>query len=537
MKKIIFMLISACLLLVLNLSSTQVRKAVVVADKANIYAEPNSRSYLIETVNKGTILTLFQAGKIRNEWYYVTFRSSKKNCKVSGFVHSLLIEFFEGSKRDLQFEANLKADSRKKRDNLSLKKKNALLIEKKKDQKTFLDKMTVLPTSLFKREFVSLDPAPHTLARTFPSLKSFTQKKESYQNIIATALPSLRLHLNKLPFAFREGNQLVFRRAVKSPGEIEVNRFFKTAKKDEKNKIQTKLIEVSLDCNQKTPLETKENLFKDLKIPAFSEDEDAFFLKIVDFPQALERRELTSLKARNYFRARPFLALRAANQEKEVIEKETKILPSSSGLVEHFSAEKFKEEKDFSPFPQNRKRGKKANQPIIQKKLHPFAVKINKKKYYPFSLGIGYGQSQGGLGIFIQFNTKRGISIHGGAGYYPSSFIYSSSNWVKSVVLFSGGIKYYLPLKMDPIAFYFDLQLGGLGVEAAQIFKEIWYYSFVYDYRQKTLWGVAILSGAELRLGRVGLNGALGLAHNLNRVEWLQQNIFLTIDFGFLFYF
>jgi len=90
---------------------------------------------------------------------------------------------------------------------------------------------------------------------------------------------------------------------------------------------------------------------------------------------------------------------------------------------------------------------------------------------------------------------------------------------------------------MDPIAFYFDLQLGGLGVEAAQIFKEIWYYSFVYDYRQKTLWGVAILSGAELRLGRVGLNGALGLAHNLNRVEWLQQNIFLTIDFGFLFYF
>jgi len=92
MKKIIFLLFSVWLLTA-NLFSSQGKKAVVMAEKADIYAEPDRSSYLIETVTKGTVLTLFQSEKIKDEWYYITFRSKKKSFRISGFVQEVLIEF------------------------------------------------------------------------------------------------------------------------------------------------------------------------------------------------------------------------------------------------------------------------------------------------------------------------------------------------------------------------------------------------------------------------------------------------------------
>lgn len=158
-------------------------------------------------------------------------------------------------------------------------------------------------------------------------------------------------------------------------------------------------------------------------------------------------------------------------------------------------------------------------------------------KFRLITFGIGYGQSHGGAGGFIQFNTKAGLSFHGGIGYFPAYLIYSGSDWVRSTMLFSGGLKYYLPLRVNPLSLYLDLQFCGIGVEAAHIFSGVFYNGPLFDNVQKTLWGPSLLGGVEVKMGRIGLNGALGFSYNITEAEWLDQTIFLTFDFGLLIYF
>jgi len=108
---------------------------------------------------------------------------------------------------------------------------------------------------------------------------------------------------------------------------------------------------------------------------------------------------------------------------------------------------------------------------------------------------------------------------------------------VKGKMLFSGGLKYYIPLKTDPLHFYLDLQYCGIGVEAARVFSGKFYNGPLFDNVQKTLWGPSFFCGIEAKMGLIGFNGALGLSYNTTEAEWLDQNIFLTFDFGLLLYF
>jgi hypothetical protein len=153
------------------------------------------------------------------------------------------------------------------------------------------------------------------------------------------------------------------------------------------------------------------------------------------------------------------------------------------------------------------------------------------------TFGLGYGSSFGGAGGFIQFNTKAGISLHGGVGMYPTEFIYSGTDWVKNEVLYSVGVKYYLPFNTRSFAPYIDLQYGGLSVEAAQVVIGIWEYSYVVSHEQKSLWGPSFLGGAEIRFGRFGLNGAVGVSYNLTDWQYLDQKLFFTFDAGLVIYF
>jgi hypothetical protein len=153
------------------------------------------------------------------------------------------------------------------------------------------------------------------------------------------------------------------------------------------------------------------------------------------------------------------------------------------------------------------------------------------------TFGFGYGPSFGGAGGFLQLNTKFGLALHGGVGMYPTKIIYSGTDWVKNELLYSGGIKYYLPFKSGSFYPYFDLQYGGLSVEAAQIITGIWESSYVYSHEQKTLWGPSFLAGAEIRMGRFGINGALGISYNLTDWEFLKQNLFFAFDASLVIYF
>jgi len=154
------------------------------------------------------------------------------------------------------------------------------------------------------------------------------------------------------------------------------------------------------------------------------------------------------------------------------------------------------------------------------------------------TMSLGYGPSLGsGIGGFIQLNTRAGFSFHIGTGYYPTSYFYSEYDWVKNSVLYSAGIKYYLPFGNNRIRPYLDLQYGGISIEAVRIVTGIWYYNYIYENIQKTLMGPSLLAGVEIKMGALGLNGALGLSYNTTEWDYLIRDYFLTWDVGLLIYF
>lgn len=58
----------------------------VVTDEASIYLEPTAKSFVIETLQKGAVLTLASVRKFRRCWNYIYFTSEKSGCMKSGYV-------------------------------------------------------------------------------------------------------------------------------------------------------------------------------------------------------------------------------------------------------------------------------------------------------------------------------------------------------------------------------------------------------------------------------------------------------------------
>jgi len=87
-----FMCLAICLLLVTSLSLASGKKLIVVADKAHIYLEPDQKSRVIATLNKGDILTLSSDRKFRRIFNYVYFTSQNTGCTKSGYVLDSLVD-------------------------------------------------------------------------------------------------------------------------------------------------------------------------------------------------------------------------------------------------------------------------------------------------------------------------------------------------------------------------------------------------------------------------------------------------------------
>jgi hypothetical protein len=152
------------------------------------------------------------------------------------------------------------------------------------------------------------------------------------------------------------------------------------------------------------------------------------------------------------------------------------------------------------------------------------------------SLGMGYGSSTGGFGGFVQYSVLPNLALHGGVGYYPASLIYSETDWVENQVLYSFGLKYYIPIVSQSVRGYLNIQYGGFTVEAVQVIEGIWEYEFIYRNEQRALFGPQALLGGEFHLGPLKLNAAVGAAYALTDWEWLPQDFYFTFDLGFLFY-
>jgi len=81
------------------------------------------------------------------------------------------------------------------------------------------------------------------------------------------------------------------------------------------------------------------------------------------------------------------------------------------------------------------------------------------QEYPAFSLGFGYGNSYGGIGVCGQVDFTEILALHAGAGYFPAI-----EEPAEGTLLFSGGITFYPKMELDPFKLYVDLQFGGIGL-------------------------------------------------------------------------
>jgi len=112
MRKTILILLCAALLLSMPLLSQQ-KKLRVIDEKASIYLEPDKDSAVVERVEKGTILTLLSKDRIKEFWYYVSFRSEDKYITISGFIHASTVEEISEAAKKAKDEKRRSRKSRK----------------------------------------------------------------------------------------------------------------------------------------------------------------------------------------------------------------------------------------------------------------------------------------------------------------------------------------------------------------------------------------------------------------------------------------
>jgi len=75
---------AALTLLVALPQAAQAKKLQVVADKADVHLNADRSSPVIETLDRGAVMTLASAIKSRTNWYYVFFTSARTGRTRSG---------------------------------------------------------------------------------------------------------------------------------------------------------------------------------------------------------------------------------------------------------------------------------------------------------------------------------------------------------------------------------------------------------------------------------------------------------------------
>jgi hypothetical protein len=68
------------------------KKLRVASDYTHIYLQPDGSSTVIDTLERGHILSLLYSGKMKKTWYYVCFKSEKTGSTKSGYVLDSAVE-------------------------------------------------------------------------------------------------------------------------------------------------------------------------------------------------------------------------------------------------------------------------------------------------------------------------------------------------------------------------------------------------------------------------------------------------------------
>jgi hypothetical protein len=463
-----------------------VKQVRVVAERASIYIEPSRTSSRIDIVTKGTVLNLLQDRKVRDIWYYISFNSPRYGTRISGFIQESAVELTEESPSP---SPKVKEKLAPKIETEPPRPSEAAPPPKLEEKKEAMAETPAAPRIV---EALALTQLPKSKSFKFP--RKEPARQDGAWRIVQIVPPEVAAPEVKP--------------APKPPPVITESPVLARLPKSKSYKLP--LMEAPL----------QEAAWKIVEIPPVIAEKPPAEVREFALPTVPPKRKAIALPKKEKPRDDPAW---------QVIRPVIAEMPKAKKKVEP------------EPAPAEVKREPPELKPEI-KPTEPLPIKtppIRPPRKGPgfLTLGLGYGSSFGGAGGCLQVNTRTGISIHAGVGLYPTSLIYSETDWVKNKMLWSIGLKYYLPFKSSSFSSFVDIQYGGLRVEAAQVVIAIWDYEYVLSKEQKSLWGPSGLVGVEFRKGRVGLSAALGVSYATTSWEYLKTQVSLVFDTGLVFHF
>ncbi len=489
------------LLSIVSLTAAE-KQVRVIVDRAPVYAENNVYSYRIEILRKGTILDVFETGEPIEEWFYIRYHSKRWNSVVTGFIQASMIEEVTDEPKAKIPEPKTKGEQTKPEPAEVPTKPPEEKPAREEPPKISVEEVVVasslLPTKLFTlpqiekseikpRVFMYLETRP-------PQKKTAALQREQIAKEVQPKIEKPEPKPAKIISQEEHFAEIRSLGITPMPPSTSYALPKVEAKKDSQVFISVEQKPVSTESTQRQA-ESVSDIAKKI-------------------PEKLAERQPPQKPA----------APPGTKKKEEAAKKEEPAETKSE--QEHLKPPVKKPEE-----PQEKKPQIATEEPPRPKRPKlPSELSL-------LTFSVGYGPSLGsGLGGFVQLNTKTGFALHLGAGYYPTSYYYSDYDWVKNEVLYTIGLKYYLPFKTRMVRPYLDLQYGGVSVEAVRLVTAIWYYQYVYENIQKTLYGPSILAGIELKLGSIGLNGAIGLSYNMTEWDYWERDYFLTADVGLLLY-
>ena len=153
MRKTILILFLSTLLLSVPLLSQQ-KKLRVIDENASIHLEPDKDSAVAERVEKGTVLTLLSKDRIKELWYYVSFRSEDKYITISGFILASAVEEISESAKKAKEEKRKRRKSRKTAGEVKIEVAKEVTFDPPRKVQAILDSANIRTNPNFESEIV-----------------------------------------------------------------------------------------------------------------------------------------------------------------------------------------------------------------------------------------------------------------------------------------------------------------------------------------------------------------------------------------------
>ncbi|MGD9347767.1 MAG: hypothetical protein PVH84_18030, partial [Candidatus Aminicenantes bacterium] len=468
MAKKITLLLFCVLFTLCALLRSQEKKVTVIADKAPIYAEASDKSHRIESVKKGTVLSLFVQEKKDTEWLYITFYSNRYKGKATGFIRSSLVVYGEELPEEQTVEeakpgedvSQPRRDKEKEPQELpsleeafAPKKAEEIEVERKKPEEPqevlVEEKPDTTPPEADVPEKPEVELKPEIITTTkladvdVPESRKISEpefeksEESTVYAMVQREFPPPPDRDIKPEAVVQEEKPLEeepYKVEVEEPKPVQ-----EPERETEPKTVQVPITETvqepESETGQKPEAKTVPETEVEIVPEAFPETK----------PETAPETEKKAAEASEE-EAPPPLA--KAEEAKEAIE------PQKPSLPEIESPEEAKEtatEKEEVKKEAAEKAEPEEDTQVIKPPAQEFppkdiiALPTPAPKRSLLTMGFGYGPSLGGLGTFLQLNTTSGFAIHAGVGYYPATAYYSQYDWLKNEVLYSAGIKYYLP--------------------------------------------------------------------------------------------